>query len=935
MTFTIREENDDGEEQLYEQKETLPGEKTNFRLDENSQLFVGGYSDFQMPDSIKQSAFEGEIEGLKIGDSEVGLWNFVDGQNNNLGALERDRLVAKEAKYTGYRFGGNGYVVLDAQPFNFKHRSHINFKFKASRDSLNGLLFLVGNENHYISLELRNGNIVFQLKLGQTSEVLEILSEGEFNNDEWHEVSATRDGAEGRLIVDGMELYKSTIYTSDSAYRNPDKMYFGGYPERLFVPGVQTRNFDGCIDDVHIDSTPLDLSRNIESHDVLPGCPNKFSSVVGFAQDKFGYIKMRNLTIPNKLNVNLKFKTVQSNGVIFYGMSNDQSATVSLALVDGILVFRSSKFELNSENQRFDDGNWHVVTVTHDSRQLKISVDDAYENVSREAPPPLYVTFGEIYFGGVPRGFSPARGAIANDAYFVGCIQDVSVNTNVINFASSTDKQNAILNTCPRDIVAYNPQDAFVYYPNGHQEKPKRVEEDFDVRFSEKDNEIPDEKTAKEGDDKATRPGDRRPDQSWDGTPDQTREPTDKPKDRKPDQSTDKSRDGTPDQPKDRRPDKRPIEETTTTPTPIQPLAPIITTESTTTTTRRPYTEDEKHRNCVLPAIPNYDVDFESGYRFGTKTSSFIEFKPHTTATKTSYNFSLTFRTDKQNGLLFYGADERHTDFLAVYLKDGYVNHHFRCRNSEIKLTSVNQFDNNEWHTISFTRDRRSFGLSEFERNENILKELKDLKCPGMDLSTNYFVGGASEKVIEDVELNLQLNGNEKGFLTENAFFGCIKDVQLNSEPLEISGGISEEVLPCSDQIEKGVFFGKSGGFVTLYKKFRVGTDLTISMDIKPRNVTGILTSVHGKKSFFIVEMIDGNIHFSVDSGDGPRHVKFEPDPDRSLCDGEWHTVTVIKSRFILSVNVGELKEDGRNFRNFRDLSDQFWYLSDRFWGLK
>lgn len=847
VTFTIRDEDGDGNEVMHEKKETLPGDKTNFRLDENSKLFVGGYSDYQMPDSIKQSAFEGEIEGLKIGDSEVGLWNFVDGQNNNLGAIERDRIVDRKAKYTGYRFGGNGYVALDAKPFNFKTRSHIKFRFKAGLDSPNGLLFLVGHDRHYISLELRNGNIVFQFKLGQSSETVEIKSDGVFNDDEWHTVSAARDSGEGSLIVDEHVLYKNALYSPDSSYQPPDKMYFGGSSDRIFVPGIQKRNFDGCIDEVEIEGTPLDLSRNIEAYDVLPGCPIKFSAVVGFSKDNYGHIKMKELNVPNKLNINLKFKTRQSNGVIFYGMNNDQSATVSLVLDNGVLVFRSSKFELNSEEQRYNDGKWHVVTVTHDMRQLRMSIDDKHEYVSAEAPPTLYIQSGEIYFGGLPNGFKAIGGAVSNDAYFVGCIQDVLVNANVINFASSNDKSNAILNNCPRDIVDYNPQDVFIYYPSGNKERPK---DNIDIRFgNEKDNEI-------EGSDTTEKPIEKLT----------TKAP-----------------------------------ETTST-IAIQPIT-VSTPTTESTTTKRPYTPDEKHPECVLPAIPNYDVDFDAGYRFGTQPSSYVEFEPRTADTKNSYAFSLTFKTDKQNGLLFYASDERHTDFVGVYLKDGYVTHYFSCRNLQIKITSKHQFDNNEWHTIEFTRDKKKFALKDIDRSDNKLEELQGLKCPNMDLSKNYFIGGASEKASEDIEINL---GFDKGYLTKHAFFGCIKDAKFNNDPLEVSGGIPESVLPCSDQIEKGVFFGKSGGYVKLREKFKVGSDLTISMDIKPRNLTGILTSVHGKKSFFIVEMIKGNIHFSVDSGDGPRNVIFVPDPDKSLCDGNWHTVTVIKSRFILSINVGK-----------------------------
>lgn len=869
VTFTIREEDDQGVDQLHEKKESLLGEKANFRLDENSRLFVGGHSDsdFPMPDIIKSTSFEGEVEGLKIGDSEVGLWNFVDAENNYLGAFERDRLVAKDAKYTGYRFGGNGYVVLDAKPFNFKQRSHIKFNFKAGRDSSNGLLFFIGHENHYISLELRDGNIVFQFKLGQASQVVEIKSQGAFNDDEWHTVSATRESGEGALSVDDHMLYASTVYQADS-YLAPDKMYFGGYPERIFLPGIQTRNFDGCIDEVHIEGTPLDLTRNIESHDVLPGCPTKFSPVVSFAQDKYGYIKMRNLTVGNKLIINLKFKTVQSKGVIFFGMNNDQSSTVSLALEDGILVFRSQKYELNSESQRFDDGNWHVATVMHDMRSLRISVDDQYEYASLSPPPPLYITNGEIYFGGLPRGFTPVRGGLPNDAYFVGCIQDVSINTNVVNFASSSDKSNAIHNTCPRDIVEYNPLDAFIYYPSGHQEKPKKPvsEDDIDVRGGgfENENEIPDEGSFK------------------------------------PSSETDRERVAI---------TTKSPEEITTSAVPIKPITqqPITTAPTEPTTTKRPYSVEEKHPECVLPAIPNYDVDFDAGYRFGTKPNSFIEYIPHTDETHESYDFSLSFRTEKQNGLIFYASDERHTDYVAIYLKDGYVNHAFSCGGNSVTLTSESQFDDNKWHSIAFSRGKGKLLLKDIDRNEEKKGSQKG-KCRNMNLSRNYLVGGSNDKEIEDIELNLKF---DKGYLTNNAFFGCIKDVKLSSKSLEIveSSSGSDSVLPCSDQIEKGVFFGKSGGYLKLKEKFKVGLDLTISMDIKPRNLTGVLTSVHGKKSFFIVEMIKGNIHFSVDSGDGPRTVVFIPDPDRSLCDGNWHTVTVIKSRFILSINVGKFDE--------------------------
>jgi len=853
VTFIIREEDNQGNEQLHEKKEALTGEQMNFRLDENSRLFVGGYSDYQMPDSIKQSSFEGEIENLKIGDTDVGLWNFIDGDNNNIGSVERDRLLTKEAKNTGYRFGGNGYVVLDAKPFNFKQRSHVSFNFKAARDSPNGLLFFVGNQDHYISLELREGNVIFRFKLGQASEIVQIKSNNVFNDDEWHTVSATRDSGKGALKVDNHLLFQDTVYNPES-YVAPEKMYFGGYPDKMFISGIETRNFDGCIDEVQIEGTPVDLTRNLESHDVLTGCPQKFSSVVGFEHDKSGYLNVKNLVVNNKLNINLKFKTIQSKGIIFYGMNNDQSGTISLTLDEGVLVLRSSANELNTESMRFDDGLWHVVTAIHDDKKLKLSIDDIHEFETSEPPPILMISTGQLFFGGLQIGFKPIGGAVPNEAYFVGCIQDVTINNNVVNFASSTDKVNAVLNTCPRDILNYEKDSVPFYYPDGTSEKLEPVTDMIDVRFNS-DVLAPIDKT----------------------TPSTTLEPTSL--------TTQK--------------------QTTESTTPLA-TTKIESTTTIATTTLKPkptYTLDQKNPECYLPAIPDYDVDFEAaGYRFGAKQFSYIEYASQPDITKSSFDFSLKFRTERQNGLLFYASDERQTDFIALYLKDGYVNYVFNCRGARISIASDRQYDNNEWHTINFKKERGVVSL----RDENGDEKKQDLKCKPYDFKRNYFVGGGpNDKDLEDIEINLKF---DKGHFTNNAYFGCIKDVTLNGQPLELSELPTEAVLPCSDLIESGVFFGKSGGFIKLRDKFKVGSDLTISMDIKPRNLTGVLTSVHGKKSFFIVEMIKGNVHFSVDSGDGPRNVIFQPDPDKSLCDGNWHTVTVIKSRFILSINVGKFE---------------------------
>lgn len=96
----------------------------------------------------------------------------------------------------------------------------------------------------------------------------------------------------------------------------------------------------------------------------------------------------------------------------------------------------------------------------------------------------------------------------------------------------------------------------------------------------------------------------------------------------------------------------------------------LTTTTTVRPTKRRPNKSDPI---CKLPTEPEYDVGFEAGYRFGTTAESRIEYTDIPAKFKKGYELSLEFKTDQPNGVLFYAADSRHTDFIVLFLKDGYV----------------------------------------------------------------------------------------------------------------------------------------------------------------------------------------------------------------------------------------------------------------------
>lgn len=112
----------------------------------------------------------------------------------------------------------------------------------------------------------------------------------------------------------------------------------------------------------------------------------------------------------------------------------------------------------------------------------------------------------------------------------------------------------------------------------------------------------------------------------------------------------------------------------------------------------------------------------------------------------------------------------------------------------------------------------------------------------------------------------------------------------MNGKPME--NPRMENIIACSENVESGVFFNAySNGYVKLQERFKVGMEIDIQMDIKPRNVTGLLMSVHGRRDFLVLQMIDGEIRFTVDNGRGPIEAAFKPPTTHYFCDGNWHSI--------------------------------------------
>lgn len=197
VQLTVRAEKEAGEAEVTTKEAVLPGTFSVFNLDQDlSKLFIGGYpTAAKIQPTVLYASFRGEVEEVMVGDTPVGLWNFVDAANV-FGAIERDKLKNLQQS-TGYRFDGEGYATLDRKSYRFRDRVDVQLKFKSLAD--NGLLFLAGKGKEFMSIELDKGKVVFRFNLGDDTVTLK--SPEKYNDDNWHTIEAVRRLRDGILKV--------------------------------------------------------------------------------------------------------------------------------------------------------------------------------------------------------------------------------------------------------------------------------------------------------------------------------------------------------------------------------------------------------------------------------------------------------------------------------------------------------------------------------------------------------------------------------------------------------------------------------------------------------------------------------------------------------------------------------------------------------------
>lgn len=167
------------------------------------------------------------------------------------------------------------------------------------------------------------------------------------------------------------------------------------------------------------------------------------------------------------------------------------------------------------------------------------------------------------------------------------------------------------------------------------------------------------------------------------------------------------------------------------------------------------------------------------GLRFGLSKNSRLEIQDSFPIAISTF-VSFKFRTLQPDGLMFYASDaSTYSDFIAVWLQDGYVNYAFDCGSGFMHLKSKRVYNDGRYHTVTLKRDKQLGVLVVSDRTNSTVLEQLESSAQGdsssLTVSEPYYFGGLPET---DKSL---LPAAQTDLINLEPFIGCMSDFNIGN----------------------------------------------------------------------------------------------------------------------------------------------------------
>ncbi|XP_066526408.1 laminin subunit alpha-5 isoform X2 [Hoplias malabaricus] len=278
-----------------------------------------------------------------------------------------------------------------------------------------------------------------------------------------------------------------------------------------------------------------------------------------------------------------------------------------------------------------------------------------------------------------------------------------------------------------------------------------------------------------------------------------------------------------------------------------------------------------------------------NAYHFSGSSNSYIRFNTVPQSFSKMPHVAMELRMNSSSGLIFHAAAEKSRAAMTLSVSEGRLNLQLNGGKRKTNIVSRTKYDDGLWHMVfvKIERDRAS------------------LTVDGIDVKNGKvsFSGGKSA-------LNgpVYIGGLPPDHRTASlGFVGCIRGVKLNE--VLLSPSLSVGVVPCyREPLQPGVYFSAQGGQIAIDESLVLGRDLELELEVRPVEDSGLLLHAGVKKDQQLtVYLNQGKVTVLVNSGSGEFSVSLTPED--SLCDGDWHSIFIVKKSNVIQLRVDAVSE--------------------------
>ncbi|XP_055022566.1 laminin subunit alpha-1-like [Boleophthalmus pectinirostris] len=286
---------------------------------------------------------------------------------------------------------------------------------------------------------------------------------------------------------------------------------------------------------------------------------------------------------------------------------------------------------------------------------------------------------------------------------------------------------------------------------------------------------------------------------------------------------------------------------------------------------------------CAAEVEPSY---LSSGVQFGSTKHSHMTFSINPSTVKKSLSIRMSFRTWAADGLLLLMSSKNQMDFAVLRLVGGHMVLSADLGKGLASVTSSSLFNDGNWHTVTAEVSRRSVSVSVGRATDSA-----PIKGNQLDVESRVYVGG------------LPHTHTARRINVSSSFPGCIRSVTLNNAALDLNKPETQHhITSCFSSDQKGAHFNGTGFAVLVHNGYKVGSDLTVSLEFTTSQSDAVLLGISSAKVDAIgLELVSGQVVFHVNNGAGRVSVR---SLGSFLCDGRWHSVTAKKTKHAMSLTV-------------------------------